>query len=90
MSGYYKKYLKYKSKYVDFKTTQTGGAKIINLNLSPENRNLVLDEIHFWGRQMMEHSLFLHLGIVDDKLKNRGLELYKDWEKYISFLFKRY
>jgi hypothetical protein len=51
------------------------------------NRDEALDEIHFWGQQMMEHSLFLHLGIEDTILKSKGLELYQKWKFYMDTTF---
>lgn len=59
----HKKYLRYKKKYLKLKSqlayrNQHGGADNINAQLG--------DEIHFWGRQLMEHLLLLYLGLQDD------------------------
>lgn len=45
------------------------------------------DEIHFWGHQLMEHALFLHLGIVDDHLKTKGLLLHERWKLFMDYAF---
>ena len=42
------------------------------------------DEIHFWGRQLMEHAFFLYLGLVNPKLKDQSKENYKLWEKFMK------
>lgn len=44
----------------------------------------VVDEIHFWGRQLTEHALFLHLGIEEPSLKARGLKLHKRWQSFMD------
>ncbi|XWV24661.1 hypothetical protein QJ856_gp1123 [Tupanvirus deep ocean] len=61
MSNNYQRYLKYKNKYIDLKNElrkQRGGTNGSNFPLN--------DEIHFWGRQMMEHVLLLFLGLQDN------------------------
>ncbi|XWV25898.1 hypothetical protein QJ857_gp1183 [Tupanvirus soda lake] len=63
MSNNYQRYLKYKNKYIDLKNElmhrkQRGGTNGTNFPL--------IDEIHFWGRQMMEHVLLLFLGLQDN------------------------
>lgn len=40
------------------------------------------DEIEFWSRQLSEHALFAHLGILDQALRVRALELHQQWEAY--------
>lgn len=40
------------------------------------------DNIDFWSRQLSEHALFLHLGIEDKALKERGLELHNKFEEF--------
>lgn len=60
----YSKYLKYKKKYLDLRKMmderrQRGGASKISQIFPLE------DQIHFWGRQMMEHALIAHLGLND-------------------------
>lgn len=40
------------------------------------------NEIEFWGHQLSEHALFLHLGIEDKELKNRGLVLHNKFESF--------
>lgn len=81
--SYYDKYSKYKNKYVDLKhqmnRRQRGGA-----NSSPFS---IHDEIYFWGRQMMEHALFLYLGLEETNLKPEALVLQKSWEKFLEKTF---
>lgn len=40
------------------------------------------NEIEFWSRQLSEHALFVHLGILDQPLRIRALELHQAWEEY--------
>jgi hypothetical protein len=40
------------------------------------------DEIEFWSRQLSEHALFVHLGLLDQPLRVRALELHQQWEAY--------
>lgn len=40
------------------------------------------DEIEFWSRQLSEHALFVHLGLLDQPLRVRALELHQAWEEY--------
>jgi hypothetical protein len=40
------------------------------------------DEIDFWSRQISEHALFVHLGLLDMPLRTRGLELHQQWEAF--------
>jgi hypothetical protein len=40
------------------------------------------DEIEFWSRQLSEHALFVHLGLLDMPLRTRALELHQQWEAY--------
>ena len=66
----FEKYKKVKEEYVDTKN---------------QNKDLELyDNIHFWGHQMMEHSLFLYLGLVDANLKQKAKELQKKWEDFMN------
>lgn len=44
------------------------------------------EEITFWAPQMSEHALFLHLGLEEAALKQRGLELHTKWELFIAHL----
>ena len=77
----YNKYLKYKNKYVSLKNKtyqqQRGGANIFPIN----------DEIHFWSRQLMEHSLFLHLGLEELNLKKEALESQMKWKHFLNANF---
>jgi hypothetical protein len=78
----YERYLKYKKRYIDLKNNsrnnknQRGGA----VNGNPLN-----DEIHFWGRQMMEHALFLYLGLEDGdhSLKKEAFNLCVKWKHFM-------
>lgn len=75
------KYLKYKKKYFNLKNlnkTQRGGT-IFDIH----------DEIHFWGRQMSEHALFLYLGLedVDHVLKNEAFEIHTKWNNFMNTIF---
>jgi hypothetical protein len=79
----YEKYLKYKNKYSELKNfkkiKQRGGANGTNFP--------VTDEIHFWSRQMMEHALFLFLGLEDNdnrQLKNQAFELHQKWKFFMD------
>lgn len=40
------------------------------------------DEIDFWSRQLSEHALFVHLGLLDHALRTRGQELHQAWETF--------
>lgn len=81
------RYLKYKNKYLNLQKKlirqrkQRGGAKGMIFPLE--------DEIHFWGRQLMEHTLFLYLGLEDGdhSLKNEAFELHQTWKKYMQSSF---
>lgn len=46
------------------------------------NPRVAADEIDFWSRQMSEHALFLHLGLVDKALKQEGLKIHKGFEAF--------
>lgn len=50
------------------------------------------DEIWFWGRQMTEHALILHLGLEDEehKLKNEAKQIYNDWLDFMQKNFWKY
>lgn len=43
-----------------------------------------LDEIRFWSVQLSEHALFLYLGIVDPKLKDRAMVLHQAWDQFVK------
>lgn len=49
----------------------------------------LVDEIHFWGRQMMEHLLFLYLGLEDGdhQLKDKSYGLHVQWKKMLYRCF---
>lgn len=78
--SYYDKYSKYKNKYISLRNQmdrrQRGGG-----NGSPFPLE---DEIHFWGRQMMEHALFLHLGLEEANLKAEAMELHNKWKRFLD------
>jgi hypothetical protein len=48
--------------------------------------DVAVDEATFWGRQISEHQLFLHLGIEDPAAKQKALRLHKIWEKHRNLL----
>lgn len=92
----FQKYLKYKKKYMELKNTtnsQYGGNQCMsNFNYNGGTNGSAFqmeDEIHFWGKQMMEHALFLHLGLEDDNqvLKKEALDLSNTWKKYLETYF---
>lgn len=82
MSSENNKYHKYKKKYIELKTNiendfivnQRGGGQVFPL----------MDEIHFWARQLAEHALFLHLGLEHAELKNQALSIHKKWTTFLS------
>lgn len=39
-------------------------------------------EIDFWSRQMSEHALFLHLGLEEAPLKERGMQIHNKFEAF--------
>lgn len=46
-----------------------------------KTRRLVLpDDIQFWGNQMKEHALFLHLMLEQATLKKQALQLLRRWQ----------
>lgn len=79
--NYRNKYLKYKNKYLLAKNNLVGG------NNGIPNKELAIDEIYFWGRQIGEHALFLHLGIEEEKLKARAKEIHDHWMNYMQEQF---
>lgn len=85
MNQNYLKYLKYKNKYNALKQNNnlTGGANDDQNQISSD----IIDQIHFWGHQSVEHSLFLHLGIEDKALKEQALNLHKKWKEYMDKVF---
>jgi len=76
-----KKYLNLKKKLQLRQQRQSGGATTSNFPL--------IDEIHFWGRQLTEHCLFLFLGLqdTDNILKTEAYELNQRWEKFMNETF---
>jgi len=89
-SNSYKKYLKYENKINElkqsFNSIQHGGSPAKSID---NNVKYVIDEIHFWGNQICEHTLFMHLGIVaDESLNKRGIELHEQLQKYLDKTFK--
>ncbi len=63
----------------DLRLFRTDPSRFKTIKVSPE---IALDEINFWGRQMSEHALFLHLGLEDPQLKREGLVLHKQFESF--------
>ena len=45
---------------------------------------VIQDEIHFWGRQMMEHCYFLYLGFEEEVLKKGAFVLYNKWADFLD------
>lgn len=45
------------------------------------------DEIHFWSRQLMEHSLILYLGLEEPNLKNEAKKNFDEWESFLNKYF---
>src|SRR5579872_7307085 len=43
---------------------------------------VALNEIEFWSHQLSEHALFLHLGLEEQSLKNRGNHLHNKFEAF--------
>lgn len=42
------------------------------------------EESRFWSRQLLEHALFLHLGIESPQARARALALHKAWQGVIA------
>lgn len=59
----HEKYFKYKKRYLNLKNQSRSKTQQGGLN---ESKFSLIDEIHFWGRQMMEHTLLLFLGLQDN------------------------
>lgn len=78
---YQRKYEKYKNKYE--KIIEQLGGEIV-LNVQPFHP---VDEIHFWSKQMMEHSLFMHLGLENHELKTLADSLCSKWKKFLHKTF---
>ena len=79
----YRRYQKYKKKYCDLKNIllgQRGGEN----GIFPFQ-----DEIHFWGRQVTEHTLMLYLGLEDNNnlLKNEAYGLHVKWKSFMDTNF---
>lgn len=47
------------------------------------------DEVKFWGRQMMEHALFIHLLTQTQPHRATAEEIYKKWERFMRDLNER-
>ncbi|AYV84912.1 MAG: hypothetical protein Hyperionvirus54_2 [Hyperionvirus sp.] len=76
----YEKYLIYKKKYLKLKMSIGGGKdRIYEKN--------VIDESHFWIHQLMEHCLFLHLGLEEANLKAEALDLHNEAKSYLEMTF---
>lgn len=77
------KYILYKDKYLRLKNEarkiRGGDYAIRNPTFTPYQ----IDEIHFWGRQLTEHCLLLHLGMVDESLQQKGKDLFSRWETFM-------
>lgn len=84
---YYQEYLKYRSKYEQLQNrlnqNQRGGVG----EIFP-----LADEIHFWAKQLMEHQLFLFLGLEDVNefnMKRRAFEIHVKWKDFLNNNFYR-
>ena len=78
----YDKYLKYKRKYLELKRFQQGGQAVIpSFN--------IFDDIFFWARQSMEHSLIFRWGFnganeEGQKLAAEAQDLLNQWSQYLK------
>ena len=82
--SYKKKYLKYKTKYLNSKKmVLIGGTNV-------PNEKLAVDEIYFWGRQFADHALFLHLLLEDENqiLKTQAMKLNQKWMAFMKHNFE--
>ena len=80
MTDYTSKYIDYKNSYISLmKGIQSGGHIDVDVD-----ENTIKDEVHFWGKQLTEHALFLHFGIEDEKLKGRGLKIHLKWKDFMD------
>lgn len=77
---YYQEYLKYRNKFENL--LHQVNKKEVDKNIFPIN-----DEIQFWSKQLMEHQLFLFLGLEDMpdfNLKSKAYEIYSEWKDFIK------
>lgn len=83
------KYLKYKKKYMDAKQNIQKQNRISQSGGTAGTPFPLEDEIHFWGRQMLEHMLFLFLGLedYDYAFKNRSFKIHNDWNNFMKTCF---
>lgn len=44
------------------------------------------EEVQFWGRQMMEHALFIHLLTQVEPFRTSAYEIFKRWERFLADL----
>lgn len=72
-------YIKYNSKGNNKKYNMMGGGEVTT--------SKKIDELYFWGRQLMEHALFIHLLIVDQSIKERAIIIYKNWNIFLNKTF---
>ena len=101
MDEYYRlKYYKYKTKFLEKNNKINKEKHHKNLNhiifsggskLKSNRLFSIEDEIHFWGQQMMEHALFLHLGLEDTNETNykaEALKVHNKWKNFMNDNFK--
>ena len=82
--SYEQKYLKYKQKYLQL---QTGG-RAQKLMVPDRLKKMAIDEIYFWGRQMADHALFLHLLFEEANLKSEALSHNQRWTAFMKRQFE--
>ena len=75
-----KHYFKYKRKYESL-LNQLGGA---DLQISIDN------EVFFWGNQMLEHAIFMSLGLEPNESKQEACKLFEQWKRFMEDTFIQY
>jgi hypothetical protein len=96
MINYQSKYLKYKQKYYNLLKQNSLFGGFLNLK---NDLKYKIDNAHFWGNQMSEHCLFLHLAIENGQLKDKFidnsqlksklLDMHKNWENLLTKTFDK-
>ena len=90
MSDDYAKYVTYKRKYLELKAQLEGQRRPGQRGGRAQRAGTLgspIDETHFWGHQLMEHALFLHLGLEKNGLKARAKEIHDAWMAYMKKTF---
>lgn len=82
--NYYQRYVKYKTKYMELREWLK-----LNENMSGGNEPFfsMPDEIYFWGRQMMEHTSFLDLGLHKEEYNKGARGISEKWKSYLQTQF---